>query len=192
MHTESKLYIKGMVCDRCILVIKNELQTLGYTPVKISLGEVTVLVYGKSIDVSLIKERLTSLGFQLLEDQKVKVVEEVKKLVEEGYSGTFDFPINFRFSTLVKDRLNKDYDTLSNIFSLLEQKTLERFIIDYRIEKVKEYLVYSTDPLSDIAFKLNYSSVPHLSKQFKQITGLNPSYFREVQKSKQELALHLV
>jgi AraC family transcriptional regulator len=192
MQTETKLYIKGMVCERCILVIRDELQALGHNPVKISLGEVTFLVYGRPINVSLIKERLTILGFKLLEDQKVKIVDDVKKLVAEVYSGAYDFPLNFRFSALLKERLQKDYDTLSNLFTLLEQRTLEQYIIDYRIEKVKELLVYSNDTLSGIAFKLNYSSLPHLSKQFKQYTGLNPSYFREVKKSKHDMVSPLI
>lgn len=173
-----------MVCQRCILVIKSELENLGIQPVKVALGEVTMIASTKEPDYVAVEEKLRPLGFSLLEDKKVKVVREVKKLVEEVYSGVYDFPDAFRFSEFIVSKLHRDYDTISAQFSLLEHQTLERYIIDYRIEKIKELLVYSSITLTDIAFKLNFSSVAHLSRQFKQYTGLTPSYFKEIRKIK--------
>jgi AraC family transcriptional regulator len=184
MQNASKLFIKGMVCQRCIIVLKKELEASGMVVVKAELGEVTVLTSKQAIEMGRIAEKLAPLGFQLLEDKKVKTVDAIRELVKEVYSGNFDFPYNFRFSDLLSQRLEKEYDSLSALFSLLEHKTLERYIIDFRIERIKEFLVYTSSTLSDIAFRLNFSSVAHLSRQFKQYTGLNPSHFKEIKKAR--------
>ena len=186
MEKRATFFIKGMVCRRCEMVIEEELKDLGHEPVQVKLGEVTVLNNDK-FDKAELEKRLAALGFSLLEDRKVKTVKEVKALVEEVYNGDYDFPDNFRFSNLVSKRCNKDYDAISDVFIAQEKKTLEQYIIDFRINKVKEYLVYSNLTLSDIAFKLNYNSVSHLSAQFKQYTGLTPSYFKEVRRKKTEV-----
>lgn len=184
MQNASRLFIKGMVCQRCIIVLKNELEASGMIVIKAELGEVTVLTSSRTIESAWIAEKLAPLGFQLLEDKKVKTVDAIRELVKEVYSGNFDFPYHFRFSDLLVQRLQKEYDSLSALFSLLEHKTLERYIIDFRIERIKEFLVYTSSTLSDIAFRLNYSSVAHLSRQFKQYTGLNPSHFKEIKKAR--------
>jgi AraC family transcriptional regulator len=187
MQKQSTLFIKGMVCDRCVMFITNELKDLGYTPHHVALGQVHLLNEKNEINITQVEERLAPLGFSLLEDRKVKIVREVKELVEEVYSGNFDFPDNFRFSELVKQRWNKDYDTVSDVFIAMERKSLEQYIIEHRICKVKELLVYSQDTLADIAFKLNFNSVSHLSAQFKQYTGLTPSHFKEIKRKKAEV-----
>jgi AraC-like DNA-binding protein len=182
---QQTIFIKGMVCQRCLMTVETELQQMGHTPVKLSLGEVSFII-NEAQDHAALEERLSLLGFSLLEDKKTKMTKQVKQLVEEVYSGDFDFPERFRFSELVKQRLQKDYDTISDAFIATEKKTIERYIIEYRINKVKEYLVYSNLILSDIAFKLNFNSVAHLSTQFKQLTGLTPSYFKDIKKQKAE------
>jgi AraC family transcriptional regulator len=128
------------------------------------------------------------LGFTLLEDKKEKLVKETKGLMAEVYSGSFDFPTRFRFSELAARRLQKDYDTISATFSAVENTTLEKYIIDFRIEKVKEFLVYTPQTLGDISFRLGFSSVAHLSRQFKEITGINPSYFKSIRVQKEHLS----
>jgi AraC family transcriptional regulator len=187
MPTESKIFIKGMVCQRCILVVKTRLQQLGMEPLKVSLGEVTVITASPLPDHELIEQSLKPLGFQLIEDKKVKAVNAIRRLVAEVYSGSYDFPAGFRFSELLKERLHRDYDSLSTLFSFMEHKTLEQHIIEYRIEKIKELLVYTDQPLSDMAFSLNFSSMAHLSRQFKQYTGLTPSHFREIRKARGQM-----
>lgn len=178
-----KIYIKGMVCDRCISAVSDSLSLLGIEIVDIHLGEVTI-VSDEEISDDLIGEKLLSLGFHLLEDKKLKLAMEVKKLVEEVYSGSFDFPYQFRFSHLVAERCTASYDMISSIFSEVEQITIEKYIIQYRIEKIKEFLVYSDDTLASISFKLGFTSVAHLSRQFKLNTGLNPSHFRQIRLDK--------
>jgi AraC-like DNA-binding protein len=105
-------------------------------------------------------------------------------MVAEIYGGDFDFPEPFRFSTYISEKLQRHYDNISSVFSIREQKTIEKYIIDFRIEKIKEYLVYTSQTLADIAFRLGFSSVAHLSRQFKTFTGFNPSYFKSLQAGK--------
>lgn len=175
-----------MVCQRCITVVGSELEAMGLTPHKVELGEVTVISATEKMDTQTVAERLRPLGFELLEDRKLATVQKVKDLVAAVYSGDYDFPDHFRFSDLVVKHLSKDYDSVSGLFALVEHKTLEQYIIHYRIEKVKEFLVYENKTLSDISFQLNYSSVAHLSRQFRQVTGLTPSHFREIKKNKEK------
>lgn len=178
---KTKLIVKGMVCNRCVMVISSELQSLGYSTENIKLGEINIM--NEEIDLNKVEERLSSLGFSLVQDQRVKLVDEVKKMVEDVYSGEYDFPNNFRFSDLVKNRWT-NYEMISNAFIAVEKKTLETYIIQYRLDRAKESLVYTNDTLADIAFKLNYNSVAHLSAQFKRITGLTPSHFKEIKKER--------
>jgi YesN/AraC family two-component response regulator len=184
MLPEKKILIKGMVCDRCILSIKNELEKTGVQIADIYLGEATILHTEGLPDFHLLNEKLTALGFRFIEDKKEKIIRQVKELVKEVYSGDFDFPNHFRFSTFVESRIDKDYDTVSAFFTAAEKTTIEKYIVDYRIKKIKEYLVYSDLTLSDLSFKFGFSSVAHLSRQFKSHTGLNPSHFKDIRKER--------
>ena len=174
-----------MVCNRCLMTVKTELQEMGYTPVKLLLGEVSY-ISNEAQNPAALEERLTSLGFSLLEDKNVKTTKEVKKLLEKVYSGDFDFPDHFRFPNFIKQQFKKDYDAISDAFIATEKKTIEQYIIDLRINKIKEYLVYTNLTLADIAFKLNFNSIAHLSAQFKQQTGLTPSFFKNIKRQKSE------
>ena len=175
--------VKGMVCHRCIMVVKNEMENLGYDSVEVSLGEVsfrnTLSYYQPALEASLALH-----GFSLLENKKIKLILEIKKWVNEIYSGDFDFPYNFRFTKFLAEKAGSEYDVLSDAFISIEKKTIEQYIIEHRINKVKELLVYTSLTLADIAFKLNYNSVAHLSTQFKQRTGLAPSFFKTIKKQK--------
>ena len=179
-----KIYIKGMVCFRCISTVKHELESIGLQLEDISLGEVTLSAGTEITDLNLIGEKLKPFGFSLLEDKKARLVTEVKQLVAIIYGGDFDFPEPFRFSSYISEKLQGDYDNISAVFSIREQKTIEKYIIDFRIEKIKDYLVYTPQTLADIAFRLGFSSVAHLSSQFKAFTGFNPSYFKSLQSGK--------
>jgi AraC family transcriptional regulator len=181
---QQKYYVKGMVCERCIYSVKETLEDLGIELVEVGLGEVT-LVSNPGIKESLIEERLKSSGFTLLQDKRLKLLKDAKALVAEVYSGSFDFPNGFRFSSLVAERLSANNDVVNAAFTAIEQTTLEKYIIDFRINKVKELLVYTDNTLADISFALGFSSVAHLSKQFKSHTGLNPSHFKEIKWNKQ-------
>lgn len=179
-----KYFIKGMVCERCIRSVKQIAEDLGVLLADINLGEIVLKAPSEMIDEIQLETKLNFFGFILLKDKKKQQVQDTKKLVAEVYSGDFDFPHRFRFSELAANRLNKDYESISSLFSLSEGLTLEKFIIDYRIEKTKEFLVYTDDSLSHISFSLGFSSVAHLSKQFKSQTGLNPSHFRTLRLKK--------
>lgn len=187
MQKEQKVYIKGMVCQRCIAMVKSELENIGLHPTNINLGEVTFSA-STIPDTAKIEEKLKPLGFSLLEDKRVKLVIQVKALIAEVYGGDFDFPVRFRFSELAAERLHREYDTISSVFSSLENTTIEKYIIDFRIEKIKEYLVYTLQPLADISFRLGFSSVAHLSRQFKMVTGFNPSHLRSIREDKQRIS----
>jgi AraC family transcriptional regulator len=180
------IYIKGMVCNRCVITVKNGLEQLGYQSVEVSLGEAS-FIPPAAYNQTELENKLSVLGFSLLEDKNIKIVKEVKSIVQEVYSGDFDFPEGFQFSKLSTARLSKDYEAISDVFVSTEKKTIGQYIIDFRINKVKELLVYTTLTLADIAFKLNFNSVAHLSNQFKQQTGLTPSFFKEVKKKKEEV-----
>lgn len=184
---EYGLFIKGMVCQRCIMTVQQELEKLGLQVRRIQLGEVTVAAAAPP-DADRVNKALQPLGFELLEDRNSKQVTALKALVAEAYSGDFDFPDHFRFSRWAADRLQKDYAAMSAVFSATEGITLEKYIMEYRIEKVKEWLVYTELTLADIAFKLNFNNEAHLSRQFKSYTGLTPSFFKKIKRDKAQLS----
>lgn len=172
-----------MVCSRCVMAVQQVLDELGYQQATVSLGEIN-LPSTTLPDKTELQKKLSNQGFGLLEDPASKKINQVKAIVAEVYSGDFDFPEKFRFASLVNTRLDKGYETARDIFISIEHKTLEQYIIEFRINKVKEFLVYSGLTLADISFKLNFSSVAHLSTQFKQQTGLTPSFFRSIKDQK--------
>lgn len=180
---QRNIYIKGMVCDRCIQSVRESLARLDVEVIEIRLGEL-IIITREGFDDAFIEERLKPLGFSILEDKKQKLARDIKRLVEEVYSGAYDFPYHFKFSNLVAERFNTSYDAVSAVFSIVEQTTIEKYIFNFRIEKIKELLVYSNDTLATISFKLGFTSVAHLSRQFKLQTGLNPSHFRKIRPGK--------
>jgi len=184
MHSH-KYFIKGMVCERCIRIVKEIAEDSGVQATEINLGEIVLEASLEEIDEIKLHAKLKSFGFILLKDKKTQQVQQIKKLVAEVYSGNFDFPNSFRFSELAVDRIGKNYESISKLFSRSEGLTLEKFIIQYRIQKIKELLVYTDNSLSHISIVLGFSSVAHLSRQFKTQTGFNPSYFR-IERAKKE------
>lgn len=174
------LYIKNMVCDRCKTAVRQELEKLGLHPQKVSLGEVTILedklpdALQQQLDAALF-----SLGFERIDDRKARLVESVKRKVIERVHHSDNIDRKFNWSTILSDELHYEYNYLSNLFSGLEGITLEQYIIRQRIERVKELLLYDELNLSQIAEKMRYSSVAHLSAQFKKVTGLTPSQLKK-------------
>ncbi|MEJ8843676.1 AraC family transcriptional regulator [Lacibacter sp. H375] len=181
---QQTVFIKGMVCNRCITTVTQELKNLGIELDEVNLGEVKFAVQAPFTDYEGLNKKLAPLGFSVLENKRRKLVKEVKQIVADVYSGEFDFPHHFRFSDLLAQKLGKDYDFISQQFSAEEGTTIEKFVIEYRIEKIKELLVYTSLTLADISFQLGFSSVAHLSRQFKQQTGLNPSHFKAMRQSR--------
>jgi AraC-like DNA-binding protein len=165
------------------MAVEEELNSAGFKPLKISLGEIS---YINESDQSLVEleKRLVKLGFAIRQPKKAGIVNEVKAILIEVYSGDFDFPERFRIPQLLSERMKLDYEQIRKAFVDKEKKTIEQYAIEYKINKVKELLVYSPFSVSEIAFKLNYSSVAHLSAQFKQQTGLTLSFFRQIRQQK--------
>jgi AraC family transcriptional regulator len=174
-NQEHHLAIKNMVCARCIRVVREELQGLGLTVNKVDLGE--ALVTG-NVDLAEIKTVLAKAGFELLEDKKARQVEQIKNYIIQLIQDPENRTANY--SDLISEHLNKDYHYLSQLFSATENVTIEKYIILQKIEKVKEWLVYDELSLSEMAWKLGYSSVAHLSNQFKQVTGFTPTNFKKL------------
>jgi len=183
------IFIKNMVCNRCIKVVREEFEKLGLLVKNIKLGEVEVVNDEKKMDLKKINDVLLANGFELLDNKNSKVIEKIKilviNLIQSVDSGN---DINVNFSEYLSDQSGLNYNYLSTLFSSLEGITIEKYIIYQKIEKVKELLVYGELTLSEISFRLGYSSVQHLSTQFKKITGLTPSYFKSL-KFKNRIAL---
>ncbi|WP_111599939.1 helix-turn-helix domain-containing protein [Chitinophaga skermanii] len=168
-----------MVCPRCIKVVSTTLTALGIPVQAATLGKVTIDRTLTQQELQTVSEQLTAEGFELLDDKKMQVVEAIKNLVVETvHYGELD-ELKENFSTLLSQKLHKDYNTLSKLFSEQEGTTIEQYIIHQKIERVKELLLYGDLTLSEIAIKLGYSSVAHLSAQFKKVTGMTPSQFKQ-------------
>lgn len=180
------LYIKNMVCNRCIMVVRDELEKLGLEPTQIMLGEAEIREDLTPDRKAVLKERLASVGFELLDDKKAKLVEKVKNAIIEIIHYGEDLDNRIKFSQQIQKKVGVDYHSLSTLFSETEGTTIEKYIILQRIEKVKELLVYNELSLSEIAFKTGYSSVQHLSMQFKKVTGLTPSHFKQIKENKRK------
>lgn len=179
------LLIKGMVCNRCVYVLEQEFNNLGFMEPDIQLGRVVLKTSGiQTSDLTIIRSMLIKNGFDLLYSRNQIIVEKIKVLVQNGINIQLTTNTSLKFSTYISDKLNKNYDTLSAIFSSIEGNTLEKHIILQKIEKVKELLVYTDQSLSDIAFTLGYSSPSHLSNQLKKYTGFTSSYYKQIRQDK--------
>jgi len=174
-----EVHIRNMVCDRCTSAVK-QIFHLACIPVKeIRLGVVTTLNDLTTQQVQHLKEALQAEGFEWMDNQKIKLVEQIRqKIIQLVQSGELD-EMKDNLSAYLSSTLLKDYHYLSQLFSSVENTTIEQFFILQKIEKVKEWLVYDKYTVSEIAFKLGYSSVAHLSGQFKKVTGFTPSQFKE-------------
>lgn len=177
------LYIKNMVCNRCKMVVQQELEKLGLHPDRVSLGEVTVAEDHISDDLQhRMDAALINLGFERIDDRKARLIDAMKNKVIIMIHHSDRVDRKFNWSDVLADEMHYEYNYLSNLFSSVEGITLEQYIIRQKIERVKELLFYDELNLSEIADKLGYSSVAHLSGQFKKITGLTPS---ELKKSRE-------
>ena len=166
-----------MVCPRCISAVELTLNNMGIEPLNVSLGEIKLsaeLSEAQQLDFA---DKLTVLGFELLDDSKKQLIVRIKSIIIDHIHQLDN--AKFVFSDVLSDQLNKEYSSLSKLFSSTEGITIEQFIILQKIEKAKELLVYNEMTLSEIANKLGYSSVAHLSSQFKKNIGLTPSQFKQ-------------
>ncbi|MFT5506531.1 MAG: AraC family transcriptional regulator [Gammaproteobacteria bacterium] len=187
-----KILIKNMVCDRCKLVIQNVLDELRLKPQAVYLGEVD---FGEeTIEAEMLEQfqqKITPLGFELINNRKSRVIENIKKhviaLVQNPQPAD-----KVKLSEHLSHQLHHDYTHLSNLFSTVEGVTIEQYFINQKIEKTRELLVYDELTLTEISYRLGYSSVAHLSRQFKKVTGMTPSEFKRLHGSNQRQSLDKV
>lgn len=172
-----------MVCSRCKMVVKTEFEKLGLPIISVELGEV---VLEKDISVNekeVLLQNLRLLGFDLIDDKKSKTIDKIKTLIIDLVQNKNN-DLKSNLSDYLSQELHQDYNTLSNLFSEVESTTIEKYFMNQKIEKVKELILYDELSLSEIAYSLNYSSVSHLSNQFKKITGFSPTYFKNLKSIK--------
>ncbi len=172
-----KIYIKNMVCIRCKMVVRDQLKRIGINSATVKLGEVEIA--GAITDTQLTEFRsgLFRFGLEVLDNKKTLLIDKIKNLIIELVHYETE-PLKMNFSAYLSKKLNYEYTYLANLFSEVEGINVEHYLITHKIERVKELLVYDGLTLTEISYKLNYSSVAHLCNQFKKITGTTPSNFK--------------
>ncbi len=175
-----------MVCDRCIMVVKQLFMDLNIDFHQIQLGQIELKQEPNNEQLEKIRSLLQENGFELLDDKKSKIVEKIKTTIVSLIHGNDAEELNLKLSAILEEKLQTDYHYLSTLFSSVEGVTIERYTILQRIEKVKELLMYDEKSLSEIAYEMGYSSVQHLSQQFKKVTGLTPSHFKQLKENKRK------
>lgn len=168
-----------MVCIRCKMVVRAELETLGLHCRSVELGEADIKERATIEQLERLRTSLIQNGLELIDDRKLILIEKIKTLIIELVHYT-DEQIKVNLSDYLSEKLNYNYTYLANLFSEIKGTTIEHYYLSHKIEKVKELLAYNELNLTEIAFKLHYSSVAHLSNQFKKMTGLTPSQFKSL------------
>mgnify|MGYP006195492233 CR=1 FL=1 len=179
MNCKVKLYIKYMVSNRCKLAVKDELEKLDIHFIAIDLGMVEIAENISNEKKILFDNGLHTSGLELIDDKKVILIERIKTTIIQmiHYS---DVMVKINFSDYLSEKLNYNYTYLANLFSETQGITIEQFIISHKIERIKELMLYDELNITEIAWKMHYSSVAHLSSQFKKVTGLSPSHFKQL------------
>ncbi|MBC7866674.1 MAG: helix-turn-helix transcriptional regulator [Gloeobacteraceae cyanobacterium ES-bin-316] len=173
-----KIFIKNMVSLRCKIIVAEALQRLGIHFVQVEMGEIEILQQLSKEEYRLIKDTLSLFGLAVIDDNKLKITEKIKHIIIELVHHSEE-QLNVNFSSHLSQKLQYDYTYLANIFSDTEGMTIEKFMICHKIERVKEMLAHGEMSLTEIAEKLHYSSVSHVSNQFKKVTGLTPSLYKQ-------------
>lgn len=166
-----------MVCIRCKMLVKSELVKLGFHLTTVELGEADILEPITEMQIELFRESLLRSGLELMDDKKSVLIQKIKNVIIEVVHYAEE-PLNIKLSVLLSQKLNHNYTYLANLFSEVTGTTIEKFFITHKIERVKELLVYDELNITEIAYLMHYSSVAHLSTQFKKVTGLTPSHFK--------------
>ncbi len=178
-----KLYIKNMVSIRCQMVVKSELERLGINYTKVEVGEVEIISKVSKDQLYSLAAALKLTGLELMVDNKLILVERIKTIIIDHIHNS-EGQLKINFSDFLSKKLNYNFNYLSNLFIEVKGTSIEQYFLSHKIEKVKELLVYDELNLTEIAWKLNFSSVSHLSNQFKKMTGLTPSHFKNLKTKK--------
>jgi AraC family transcriptional regulator len=179
------LYIKNMVCNRCIMTVRRELENEGLAFKNVQLGEVELNDEPNKEQLEKLDARLKELGFEVLDNKKSQIVERIKNVIVSLVHHNNE-QVNLKMSALLEEKLKLDYHYLTTLFTSVEGITIEKYTILQRIERIKELLVYDELSISEIADQMGYSSVQHLSQQFKKITGSTPSQFKTIKENKRK------
>ncbi|MFM1999943.1 MAG: hypothetical protein RL204_1890 [Bacteroidota bacterium] len=177
------IYVKNMACESCKVVVKTALEELGIDSIKVELGEIVTREDVSDDEKKKLNRELKKVGLELLEKKQGVLIEKIRKVMVDYVYKSDDKP-NMKFSVLLSEELNYSYTYLANFFSEVEATTIEQFIISMKIERAKELILFGDDTLSEIAHKLHYSSIAHLSNQFKKVTGLTPSHFKSLKENR--------
>ncbi len=177
---KATIYIKNMVCNRCIRVVKEDLEKLGIGIESIELGKAVLDGELSESDLMQVEKVLLSGGFELINDRQRQIIEQVKTIIIEHVHHNKHKPASTNFSDFLEQQVGVNYYGLSKLFSSIEGITIEKFIILQKVERVKELLIYGELTVSEIAFQLDYSSSAHLSAQFKKVTGMSPTTFKNL------------
>ncbi len=172
-----------MACESCKVVVKDALEELDISPVKVELGEIETKEDLTDEEKKELNSKIKKAGLELLENKQGVLIEKIRKVIID-YVYKSDEKPNVKFSVLISKELNHSYTYLANFFSEVEATTIEQYIIALKIERIKELIIFGEDTLSEIADKLHYSSVAHLSAQFKKATGLTPSHFKALKEKR--------
>jgi AraC-like DNA-binding protein len=168
-----------MVSNRCKIAVKEELRKLNLHFILVDLGEIEIMENLSKEELELFKAGLYATGLELMDDKKAVLIEKIKNVIIEMVHHS-DEVLKVNFSDFLSEKLKHDYTYLANLFSEVQGTTIEQFIISHKIERIKELIIYGELNITEIAWKMNYSSVAHLSNQFKKMTGLSPSHFRNL------------
>lgn len=174
-----------MVCIRCQMVVKSELEKLGLHHIYVKIGEANIKEEISTQQIKQLDKALKRSGLELMDNKKSILVEKIKSAIIELVHYTEE-QIKVNLSDYLSEKLNYDYTYLANLFSEVKGTTIEKFYLNHKIEKVKELIIYDELNLSEIAYKMHYSSVAHLSNQFKKFTGLTPSHFKELKNKRRD------
>ncbi len=174
-----KLFIKYMVSSRCKLAVSNELKKLGLHFIVVDLGEVEIMEDIDDEKREILRQNLKEIGLELIDDKKAILIEKIKTMIIQTIHYS-DEALKVNFSTYLSENLNHNYTYLANLFSEVQGSTIEQFVILHKIERIKELIIYGELTISEIAWKMNYSSVAHLSSQFKKVTGYSPSHYKQL------------
>jgi AraC family transcriptional regulator len=184
MQNNIEIAVKNMVCNRCIKVVKEELTKNNINFTHVDLGKIFISNPLSSEENNNLKQILKKEGFELVEDKEAIIVNKIKALVIKNIHQGKEKPQNQNFSNYLTSKIGMEYSHISKLFSEIEGNTIEHYIIQQRIERAKEFIIYNELTLSQISYELNYSSPQHLSRQFKQITGLTPTEFKKIGRRK--------
>ena len=174
-----KLFIKYMVSLRCKLAVKEELKKMGLHFIVVDLGEVEIMENLSGLQINELKAALLISGLELMDDKRAILIEKIKNVITGMIHFSDELPEK-KYSNYISEKLNHDYTYLSNIFSEVKGITIQQFIIIHKVERIKELIIYDELNITEIAWKMNYSSVAHMSNQFKKVTGLSPSHFKQL------------